>query len=91
MSAATVVRRVAALATATALAVLAAAGPSAACPVCFAADERTRASFLGTAVFLSALPFVLFAGVALWFWRELGRPAAAPSDLAVSPRDRRSR
>jgi hypothetical protein len=43
------------------------------CPVCFVADERTRQSFLGTAVLLSALPFALVAALAFWFWRELGR------------------
>lgn len=79
MTAARLTRRAATVATATLLAVLGSAATATACPVCFAADERARMSFLGTAVFLSALPFVLFAGLAFWFWRELDRakgPAA---------------
>lgn len=73
MTSARLARRAATLVVATTLAVLGSATLATACPVCFAADERARMSFLGTAVFLSALPFVLFAGLAFWFWRELDR------------------
>jgi hypothetical protein len=73
------VRRVAAHAFATTLATLAWSSAAIACPVCFAADERARASFLGTAVLLSALPFALALGLAFWFWRELGRTAGSPT------------
>ena len=51
-----------------------------ACPVCFAADERTRLSFFHTAVLLSALPLALFAGLAFWFWRELTRASPPRTD-----------
>jgi protein-S-isoprenylcysteine O-methyltransferase Ste14 len=69
-----IVRRAATLAVAAVL--LAWTSSASACPVCFAADERTRMSFLETAVLLSALPLALFVGIAFWFWRELGRSAS---------------
>ncbi|MCC6765399.1 MAG: hypothetical protein IT293_12125 [Deltaproteobacteria bacterium] len=79
MSAARIVRRASTAAAGSVPAVLAWAATAAACPVCFAADERTRASFLATAVALSALPLALFAGLAFWFWRELdGHARRAP-------------
>lgn len=68
-------RRASALLVATALTVLGWSAGAAACPVCFAADERSRASFFHTAILLSALPLVLFAGLAFWFWRELAQSA----------------
>ncbi len=37
-----------------------------ACPVCFAAEERQLWAYLGTAVLLSLLPFLLFGGIVLW-------------------------
>lgn len=73
MSVAQPLRRAATLVLWTVLAVLGSAATARACPVCFAADERTRMSFLWTAVLLSALPLALFAGLAFWLWRELDR------------------
>lgn len=73
MSVAHPVRRLATLGLWTVLAVLGSPTVVRACPVCFAADERTRMSFLWTAVLLSALPLALFAGLAFWLWRELDR------------------
>ena len=73
MTVATRLRRAATSGIATMLTALGTSTVANACPVCFAADERARMSFLGTAVLLSALPFVLFAGLAFWFWRELDR------------------
>jgi protein-S-isoprenylcysteine O-methyltransferase Ste14 len=78
MSARSAIRRASTLAIGTGLAVLGWTATATGCPVCFAADERTRASFLGTAVFLSALPLGLFAALAFWFWRELGRADGPP-------------
>ncbi|MCX8073365.1 MAG: hypothetical protein N3C12_13080 [Candidatus Binatia bacterium] len=37
-----------------------------ACSVCFAAEQRQLWAYFGTAVLLSLLPFVLFAGILLW-------------------------
>jgi hypothetical protein len=48
--------------------------------VCFAADERTRASFVQTAVLLSLLPFGLFGAIAVWFFRELRRDPGTDRD-----------
>lgn len=73
MSVTGLARRVAIAAVAGSLTVLGWGGVATGCPVCFAADERARASFLGTAVLLSALPLALVAGLAFWFWRELDR------------------
>ncbi|MEB2285396.1 MAG: hypothetical protein B6D46_01015 [Polyangiaceae bacterium UTPRO1] len=76
-------RRPALLAT-IALTVLGRAAPALACPVCFAADERARASYLDTAVLLSILPLALFAGLALWLWRELDRGRSGPAEPEVA-------
>ncbi|MCC6849880.1 MAG: hypothetical protein IT294_15360 [Deltaproteobacteria bacterium] len=81
-------RRVGSLVVATGLAMLGASATAVACPVCFVADERARQSFLATAVGLSALPFLLFAGIAYWLRRELARTApragpAADDDASV--------
>ena len=89
MTVARLIRRATTLAVATTLAILGSSSMATGCPVCFAADERARASFLGTAVFLSALPFALVAGLAFWFWRELDRNApSAPADASPSNRPR---
>ena len=70
-------RRATTIVLGTLLTVLGASARARACPVCFAADERTRMSFLWTAVLLSALPLALFAGLAFWFWLELERSKPA--------------
>jgi hypothetical protein len=52
-----------------ALVALASAVPSLAhaCPVCFSAkDEAGRLAFLGTTLFLTALPLLLIGGVIYW-------------------------
>jgi hypothetical protein len=71
MSMRSLVRRVVAFLVGSGLGILALAADATGCPVCFAADERTRATFVSTAVLLSLLPFVLFAAIALWLHREL--------------------
>jgi hypothetical protein len=52
-----------------------------ACPVCFnAKDEAGRVAFLGTTLFLTALPLILIGGVIYWV---VSRSAAA--DVAEPP------
>jgi hypothetical protein len=43
-----------------------------ACPVCFSVkNEATRIAFLGTTVFLTALPLVLMGGVGVWLAKRV--------------------
>lgn len=65
---------------------------AAACPVCFAAEQRQLWAYFGTAVLLSLLPFLLFAGIVLWIRLEGRRagqsansqPEAESSSIAQS-------
>lgn len=43
-----------------------------ACPVCFAANDRNRAAFLGTTIMLSLLPLGMLAAGAIWFAKRAG-------------------
>ncbi|HVW26613.1 MAG TPA: hypothetical protein VHC69_14700 [Polyangiaceae bacterium] len=49
-------------------------GTAAACPVCFAAkSEANRLAFVGTAVFLSALPLLMVGALTAWAAYRLKR------------------
>jgi hypothetical protein len=53
-------------------AVLASPALAWACPVCFSVkNEATRIAFLGTTVFLTALPLVLMGGVGVWLAKRV--------------------
>ena len=53
-----------------------------ACPVCFnAKDDAARVAFLGTTVFLTALPVLMIGGVILW----LSRRMAAAEQASFEP------
>jgi hypothetical protein len=45
--------------------------PALACAVCFVGSADTVPAFVGTAVALSVLPFILMGGLALWLRRRL--------------------
>ncbi|MFQ5514580.1 MAG: hypothetical protein ACE5FG_09070 [Myxococcota bacterium] len=51
---------------------------AAACAVCFSATEQSRQAFLGTTIFMSALPLALVGG-ALWWLRSRGGRAPSSS------------
>ena len=52
-----------------------------ACPVCFYTEnEANRVAYLVTAVFMTALPFVVVGGILLWVVRR-----ARATDAAVTP------
>jgi hypothetical protein len=53
-------------------AVLASPALAWACPVCFSVkNEATRIAFLGTTVFLTALPLFLMGGVGVWLAKRV--------------------
>lgn len=60
-----------------------------ACPVCFAAEQRQLWAYFGTAVLLSLLPFVVFAGIVLWLRFEGKRAQAAAVDSCSNEASRR--
>lgn len=51
-----------------------------ACAVCFEANDKNRAAFFATTIFLSLLPLGMIAGMAFW----LRRRARELQDLAAS-------
>lgn len=63
--------------------VLASPALALACPVCFSAkNEATRVAFLGTTVFLTALPLFLVGGVALWLAKRMEQAEREHAELA---------
>jgi hypothetical protein len=55
-----------------------------ACSVCFEANDKNRAAFFATTIFLSLLPLGMIAGMAYWLRRrthELQDLAARDGDL----------
>jgi hypothetical protein len=63
--------------------VLASPALALACPVCFSAkNEATRIAFLGTTVFLTALPLFLIGGVGLWLARRVEQAEREHAELA---------
>jgi len=49
------------------------ATPVFACPNCFAAKENTLWAYYSTAILLSLLPFVLFGGIAFYWYKKKGQ------------------
>ena len=45
-----------------------------ACAVCFSGKEETRATYLGTTVFLSALPIAIIVGIGVMVRRRYVEP-----------------
>jgi hypothetical protein len=58
-----------------------------ACPVCFSAkDEAGRLAFLGTTLFLTALPLLLIGGVIYWLAsRSVEDVDSEPSSAGTEP------
>jgi hypothetical protein len=70
--------------TAAAGALLASPALASACAVCFSAkNEATRIAFLGTTVFLTALPLFLIGGVIFWLARRIEQAERATAEELV--------
>jgi hypothetical protein len=47
--------------------------PALACPNCFSAKENVLWAYYSTAIGLSLLPFALFGGIALYWYKKRGQ------------------
>jgi hypothetical protein len=73
------------------LALLTAPAVANACAVCVAGQRRALMAYFGTAVLLSVLPFVLFGGVAWWFFRQTRKMTGSEYATGVEGFQRREK
>lgn len=68
--------------------VLCTPGLALACPVCFSAkNEASRVAFLGTTVFLTALPLLMVGGVVMWLMKQAEAAGRAEAEQPSPPVD----